>query len=359
MSKVISGIQQIGIGVTNVYSAWKWYKEFLGTDIRIFEDSTVAELMLPYTGGQPRERHAALTMNLNGGGGLEIWQYRGRTPLAPSFDVQIGDFGIYAIKIKCADTQLAYLSFVSKGVEPITKPQLNPAGINHFFVKDPFNNVFEIFESDSWFMKDGKPTGGVAGAIVGVSNIENSLKIYTQLLGYDKVLSDSTDKFNDLVGVPGGTGRFRRVLLTHSQPRKGAFSPLFGATQIELVQALDRTPEKIFKDRLWGDLGFIHLCFDIRNMASLEKECNDLGFPFTVNSNVKHNQNGSFDMGEAAGHFTYIEDPDGTLIEFVEAHRIPLLKALGINLNLDKRDPEKSLPRWVIKMMGFKKVKGL
>jgi len=359
MEKIISGIQQIGIGVTNVYETWKWYKEFLGTDIRIFEDSTVAELMLPYTGGQPRERHAALTLNLQGGGGLEIWQYRNRAPLAPTFDVQIGDLGIYSIKFKCRDINVAYTSFTSKGVAPLTKPQRNQAGINHFFVKDPFNNIFEVFESTSWFKNEGKPTGGVAGAVIGVSNIDNSYEVYSRLLGYDKILSDFSGKFNDLIGVPGGTGTFRRVLLTHSKPRKGAFSPLFGETQIELVQALDRKPVKIFKDRLWGDLGFIHLCFDIKNMESLEKECNALGYPFTVNSNVKHNKNGSFDMGEAAGHFTYIEDPDGTLIEFVETHRIPLLKSLGINLNLSKRDPEKPLPRWIINMMGLKKVKGL
>lgn len=359
MDKIICGIQQIGIGVSDVYTAWRWYKEFFGYDIRILEDKTVAELMLPYTGGQPRERHAAITLNLNGGGGFEIWQYRTRTPLAPTFDVQIGDYGVFSAKIKCFDIQVAYKSFVSKGVEPLTKPQPNPAGINHFFVKDPFNNIFEVFESTSFFQNDGKPTGGAAGAIVGVSNIENSLKVYSTLLGYDKVLSDQTGKFNDFIGIPGGTGSFRRVLLTHSQPRKGAFSPLFGETQIELVQALDRTPERIFKDRLWGDLGFIHLCFDIKHMDSLEKECNALGFHFTVNSNIKHNAKGSFDMGEAAGHFTYIEDPDGTLIEFVETHRIPLLKALGINLNLDKRDPERPLSRWIIKMMGLKRVKGL
>lgn len=359
MEKVICGIQQIGIGVTNVYETWRWYKEFIGTDIRIFEDSTVAELMLPYTGGQPRERHAALTINLQGGGGLEIWQYRGRTPLAPSFDVQIGDLGIYAIKFKCRNIQEAYKSFIDKGVTPLTTPQPNPAGINHFFVRDPFNNVFEVFESTSWFKNEGKPTGGVSGAIVGVSNIDNSLEVYSKLLGYDKILSDLTGKFNDLIGIPGGTGTFRRMLLTHSKSRKGAFSPLFGDTQIELIQAIDRPVNKIFKDRLWGDLGYIHLCFDIRHMDSLEKECNALGYPFTVNSNVKHNEKGSFDMGEAAGHFTYIEDPDGTLIEFVETHRIPLLKALGINLNLDKRDPEKSLPHWIINMMGLKKVKGL
>jgi len=359
MEKVICGIQQIGIGVTNVYEVWRWYKEFIGTDIRIFEDSTVAELMLPYTGGQPRERHAALTINLQGGGGLEIWQYRGRTPLAPSFDVQIGDLGIYAIKFKCRDIKIAYKSFVDKGVTPLTTPQPNPAGINHFFVRDPFSNVFEVFESTSWFKNEGKPTGGVSGAIIGVSNIDNSLEVYSKLLGYNKILSDLTGKFNDLIGIPGGTGSFRRMLLTHSKPRKGAFSPLFGETQIELIQAIDRPANKIFKDRLWGDLGYIHLCFDIRHMDSLEKECNALGYPFTVNSNVKHNEKGSFDMGEAAGHFTYIEDPDGTLIEFVETHRIPLLKALGLNLNLDKRDPEKSLPRWIINMMGLKKVKGL
>lgn len=359
MDKIICGIQQIGIGVTNVYDTWRWYKRFLGTDLRIFEDKTVAELMLPYTGNQPRERHAVLTVNLNGGGGLEIWQYKNRTPIAPSFDVQLGDFGIFAIKFKSVDIQVAYSSFTSQGVEPLTKPQENSAGIKHFFVKDPFNNIIEIFESKSWFKKDSKPTGGVAGAIIGVSNIENSLKVYSNLLGYDKVLSDKSGKFNDFVGIPGGTGEFRRVILTHSKPRKGAFSPLFGDTEIELVQSLDRKPEKIFKDRLWGDLGFIHLCFDIKNMSALEKESKELGFPFTVNSNVKHNEKGSFDMGEAAGHFTYIEDPDGTLIEFVETHRIPLLKALGINLNLDKRDPEKPLPRWIIKMMGLKKVKEL
>ena len=32
-------------------------------------------------------------------------------------------------------------------------------------------------------------------------------------------------------------------------------------------------------------------------------------------------------MGDAAGQFAYIEDPDGTLIEFVETHKVPLVKA--------------------------------
>ncbi|KAB2871447.1 MAG: VOC family protein, partial [Bacteroidales bacterium] len=42
MEKIIYGIQQVGVGVSNMRQAWKWYKEFLGFDIRIFEDDAVA-----------------------------------------------------------------------------------------------------------------------------------------------------------------------------------------------------------------------------------------------------------------------------------------------------------------------------
>jgi hypothetical protein len=62
-------------------------------------------------------------------------------------------------------------------------------------------------------------------------------------------------------------------------------------------------------------------------------------------------------MGEAAGHFTYIEDPDGTLIEFVETHKIPILKKIGWYLNLRKRNPKKALPKWMLSALRFSRVK--
>ena len=72
---IISGIQQIGVGTTNIIESWKWYAEHLNIDIRILEDDTVAERMLPYTGNAAQKRHAAIAVNLQGGGGFEIWQY--------------------------------------------------------------------------------------------------------------------------------------------------------------------------------------------------------------------------------------------------------------------------------------------
>ena len=74
----------MGIGVTDVHQAWNWYAKNFGMDIPVFEEAATAALMLPYTGGQPQDRHAILALNLQGGGGFEVWQYTSRTPQPPS-----------------------------------------------------------------------------------------------------------------------------------------------------------------------------------------------------------------------------------------------------------------------------------
>ena len=56
-------------------------------------------------------------------------------------------------------------------------------------------------------------------------------------------------------------------------------------------------------------------------------------------------------MGDSAGRFSYIEDPDGTLIEFVETHRVPIFKKIGWYMDIRKRDPSKPLPDWMVKAM--------
>lgn len=346
--KIICGIQQLGIGVPKMHEAWAWYKKYFGFDVRIFEEAAIAEYMLPYTGGKPRMRHAALAMNLQGGGGFEIWQYADRTPKPVGFEIQLGDLGIFAGKIKSANISAAFNWLKEKG-QNILGGMNDDNGYKHFFVKDPLGNLFQIVPSSNWFQRGKKLTGGTYGAIIGVSNMDKSIPFYQEILHYDQIVSDRTGVFDDFKELPGGNQKVRRVILRHSEPRRGAFSPLFGQSQLELVQTLDRKPRKIFENRYWGDLGFIHLCFDIRGMALLRKECQDKGHPFTVDAGD------NFDMGEAAGSFSYIEDPDGALIEFVETHKVPIVKKLGWYLNLRKRDPKKSLPRWMLKAMGFNK----
>jgi hypothetical protein len=101
----------------------------------------------------------------------------------------------------------------------------DPRGKEHFFVKDPYGNIFQIVTSITWFRNEKKPTGAAYGAIIGVSDIDRSIEFYTGILGYDQVSFDETDLFEEFATLPGGKHRFRRVMLRHSQPRVGAFSP--------------------------------------------------------------------------------------------------------------------------------------
>lgn len=348
---IISGIQQVGIGVENVHKAWSWYKKYFGIDIRILEESAPAEYMLPYTGGEPKNRHAALAVTLQGGGGFEIWNHKDFTPKGPVFDVQLGDLGIYAAKIKCIDVEKTFNWLKSEKQNIISEIQ-EVNGRKQFYVKDPFGNIFQIVPEESWCLNENKYTGGGYGAIIGSSDIDKSIEFYKQILGYDIIAFDNKGKIDDYSIFPGGDKQFRRVILRHSKARTGVFSELFGISELELVQVLDRKPEKIFKDRFWGELGFIHLCFDIRGMDILREKCKKHGCPFTVDTGAIF-KDSSFDMGDAAGIFAYTEDPDGALIEFVETHKIPVVKKLGISINLLKRAPEAPLPKWMLKAMRF------
>jgi len=353
---VISGIQQIGIGVENVAEAWKWYRDQFGMDCRVFEDEAEAKLMLPYTGGEPRSRHAVLALNLQSGGGFEIWQYKGRIPVKIKEEIRIGDLGIIACKIKVKNIQETLRLFQKNRILVPLSTSEDPSGKMTFFMKDPYGNIFQLVEATDWFMNEKKPTGGSYGAIIGVSDIEKSRVVYSDILGYDEVVYDSTGVFSDLSNLPGGEKEFRRVLLKRSKPFTGPFSKALGQSVIELVSSTGKPGKKIYENRFWGDPGFIHLCYDMRGMDELKSFCVNIGFPFTVDSKKSH-EGRSFDMGEAAGHFSYIADPDGTLIEFVETHKMPILKKFGWYFDLRKRDPDKSLPNWMVKTLRFSRVK--
>ena len=347
----IAGIQQIGIGIPDVQEAFNWYREHFGMDIPIFEEAAEANLMLRYTGGKPHQRHAILALNMRGGGGFEIWQYTSRTPEESTFQVHLGDLGFYCARIKTIDVKGSFEFLKSKAVNLISGLTKDAGGNETFYLRDPWNNLFQIVKSDSWFGKGFRLTGGQAGCMIGVSDMEKSKKFYADILGYDTVIYDREGVFEDLKNLPSGEHRVRRVLLKHSKPRIGSFSRLLGSSEMELVKVFDRTPRKIFENRFWGDWGFIHLCFDISNQAAMKKLCEESGYPYTVDSGPV------FDMGSAAGHFSYIEDPDGALIEFVETKRIPILKKIGWYLDLTKRDSTKPLPDWMLKALKFSRVK--
>ena len=354
MEKIICGIQQVGIGVSDAVQAWRWYRETLGFDTKIFAAEGVAEKMLPYTGGKPQPRFAILAYNLRGGAGFEIWEPKGRDLNYVSFKPMLGDLGIWACKVKSCDIDKAWTGLKEKGVKICGNISRKPDGKRHFFIYDPYGNLFEIEEDNYVFINEKKYTGGGNGAIIGVSDMDRSIRFYSTLTDYDNIVYDKTGIFEDLSDIPGGGFAVRRVLLSRSKPIEGPLCEIMGTSCIELVQRLPEgfdipVPKKIYEGRFWGDPGFIHLCFDIRNMNAVRYAALSLGHDFVCDGGR------DFKMGEADGHFTYVEDPDGTLIEFVETFKIPIMKKWGIYLHINPKNPKKKLPRILTKALRFLK----
>jgi len=304
--------------------------------------------MLPYTGGQPQKRHACIAISLQGGSGFEIWQFSERKPVPCPFEPAVGDLGILAAKLKCRDAA-AFRRELSAKWPACSELGALPDGTPCFWVKDLYGNWFQVVESGELFIDEKHLAGGIVGAVIGVSNMDASVEFYGRILGYDRVLSDTTGPYESGGFLPGGERRCRRVILGH-QPRAGAFSELFGTSTLELVQTLEGTPRKLYEGRFWGDPGFIQVCFDIVNMSAFKSFCAEQGHPFTVDSCPEGEV---FDMGEASGRFCYVEDPDGTLLEFVETYKIPVVGKLGWYIDMKKRDPRKPLPKFLFRMMGL------
>lgn len=341
MHHFLSGIQQIGIGVTDAEKAMHLYKLLFGMDVLIFDDVAKASLMTQYTGHKIYNRRAILTMNLQGGGGIEIWQFLDRSPLK-SNTIKLGDLGIYAAIIKSNDVKKSHLRLQNIDSITVSDIEICQSGSSFFWVNDS-ENLFKIISQNDWFQRGNHDLGGIVGSVIGVSNMSQSLHFYQEVLGLDIVLYDYEMHENN--------ASYRKVGLKKNATGKGAFNKLLGNVTIELVQLLDGNPVKIYQNRFWGDCGFIHLCFDVLDMDALKNHAENNNYKFSVDSNQ------TFAMDHSSGRFCYIEDPDGTLIELVETHKIPILKKIGWYLDLRKRNKERPLPDWIIKMLSLSKVK--
>ena len=144
---LISGIQQVGIGVPDAGESFKWYNKNLGLDIPVFDDIADAKLMVRYTNGSIRKRRAILAVNMAGGGGAEIWESKNPLPISCSFEPKLGDLGIFALKIKCQDL-MAFSK--SAPISLFRTPERKPTA----WLKDNYDNQLQLVEDDSWFLNN-------------------------------------------------------------------------------------------------------------------------------------------------------------------------------------------------------------
>jgi len=346
----VNGMQHIGVAVSNMDKVLPLYRKLFGMDIPFFDSIQPAPLMNVYTRNQTITKRASMVINLQGGCAMEVIQATSFVGVKNKNEFHWGDIGINSIIMKSRDVQNS-LNIIRTLVAECGEMTVRPDDRPVFSLKDLDGNIFQVTSDENWYSNNGHHSGGVLGCVIGVSNIESSLKLYADILGFDKVVYDQSGIFEDWKGLPGGDQRFRRVLLVASKPTGGGFAKVTGSNCIELVQALDRIPKKIFTGRIWGDLGFVHLGLDVKGMKRLGEELSAKGFPFTCDSNS------ALSMGKTKVHCVYIDDPDGVLIEMIEVFKVPIVEKWGIFLNVEKRNPLKPLPDFMLKALRFSRIK--
>jgi catechol 2,3-dioxygenase-like lactoylglutathione lyase family enzyme len=351
MFKRINGLQHIGVAVSNMDLSLRFYRKFFGLDIPFFDSVQPAPLMDVYTRNSTITKRASMIMNLQGGCAIEVIRPTSFEPVKSKHAVKMGDLGIFITQVKCKDIHISHAFCKANGASGLTAVAKDPIGRDTFYIQDPDGNVWQYLQGEQWYTNSGHHSGGVLGCTTGVSDMDKALKLYAGILGFDEVVYDSTNHFADWRSLAAGNEKYRRVLLTQSNQPGGGFAKVTGKTYIELVQALDRKPDYIFEDRIWGDTGYAHIGFDVKGMKAIGDDLAHAGYPFTCDSN------NALSMGNTKVHCTYIHDDDHTLIEMIEVYKVPIIEKWGVFLNVEKRDPLKPLPDFMLKALRFSRIK--
>jgi len=353
MKYVIQGIQHVGIAVSEMDASLKLYRKLFGLDIPFFDAVAAAPLMDSHCNGETIVKRASMVLNHQGGCAVEVISPTSFTPRGPVFNLAQGDLGIGCTTVKTPDIRVMHEHALSILPDSCDKELvMDPIGRLTFYMRDPDNNLFQILESDVWFTSTGHPSGGIMGCTIGVSDMEAAFKLYCDILGYDKVVTDVLGSFEDWAHLPGGEENYRRVILAQTSTGTGGFASMMGPTTIELVQCQDRKGRFIFDERIWADTGIVHLGFDVRGMKELGVQLEKDGFGFRCDTDD------ALSMGDHTSvHCTYIDDPDECWIELIEVHKIPIIEKLGIFMDVQKRTPSKPLPKWMLHVLRFNRIK--
>lgn len=348
MSK-IHGIQHIGVAVSDMERSLIFYRKVLGMNIPFFDSIQAAPLMQVFTRQEIVTKRASMVMNLKGGSAMEIIQATSFTPRPMPADFLIGDLGIFALHMRAASLPEAKNLLQQQRID-FSDEVADPLGKGRLALKDPDGQFIFIVEDDQIYEPTAHPIGGVGGISIGVSDI-SAAKAFYALFGFDQVLYEATDVFADFASFPGGEQSVTRVILGTKTAAQGPFGAVIGYSKLELISTPNRKGQKIFRNRIWGDVGFVHIGLDVVDMRGLAAQLAQKNIQLQCDSQA------ALSMGKTQVHCAYICDPDGVLIELIEVYKIPLIEKWGIFLNVHGKKAGKALPNWLIRLLRFSRIK--
>lgn len=338
----------IAVGTRDADKMFHFLKDAFYFDVLVSDQIGSQKAMAPYTAGAAMHRRAMMVVNMQGGGVFEILQPLDTPALPLQRPLQFGDLGINLVKIGSYDIKKSFRRLEQSG-HTLSVLVSDPFGRRTFFLRDFEDNLYQVVEAlpgqKHRCLDLANDTSGIAGCVIGVSNLTLATRFYCDILGYEYAasLEQSDNQWND--NFCGNSGVFECVLLRKPSMAKSLLATLLGPSEIELVCTAPE-PDKIrlLDGRRWGDVGFCHVALDSIHMDNTRHFLREHKLAVTVDTRINWS---GIDV-----EFLYVEDPDRTLVEVTYFRRIPLLKALGLYYDVGKKGM-KPLGRFWFYLIGL------
>ncbi len=321
---MINGFQHIGIGVRDRDKSYAFYKDVLDFSVPLSKHRGSCSGMLPVIGND-EERDVTIALNPYGGGLVEIFQYISKKPEEPEkIDFSSNGYLFFGLKVRNIN-KATNLIRDYRGAEIVGEPAdftpMKSRGWKTSVFRDIdgiYGILLEYPESNMGYGKGKARIGGVEYVAIGVSNLKQSMEFYINILGYDKIIYEAEGSFPEWECMFGKGRKLKRVLLKRSRKPEGIFKHFLRGGMIELIEVEGNDGKHMYEGRKWGDIGFMELCFDVTDIDKTLEEVTKKGAEIIV---PPYRQ----DMGmNTYATFSYIKDPDGSMLEFADIHRLPV-----------------------------------
>jgi len=321
---MVNSIQHIGIGVEDRERAFEFYGRGMGFSVPISNHQGNCRGVMPII-ERDETRKVIIALNPYGGGLLEIFQYISKKPLPrpQEVDLTYNGFLFYGLMVK--NLKKAIERVKQHGGSIICSPDYFTPLQNHNWKTAIFQDrdgiLFQMLEYPGSRVGYGEgklKIGGIEYVAVGVSNLLRSLEFYTRILGYDEVVYIYEGPAPEWKNLFGKDRKIKRALIKRSTKPQGTFKHFLRGGMIELMEVEGNKGKHNFEGRKWGDIGFMELCFDVTNLDATLEDITRKGAEIAV---PPYRQ----DMGmNTMATFSYIKDPDGSLIEFADIQSLPV-----------------------------------
>jgi len=322
--KMINGIQHIGIGVVNRDKTYNFYNNALGFSVPMSKNTGKCTGMLPVI-GKDEERNVIISLNPHGGGLIEIFQYITKTPLPipDEVDFSYNGFLFFGVKVKNIEKSLDTISKFNG--EAVTHSNYFTPMKDHNWNAAIFRDLDGIYgmaleypESNIGYGSGKSKIGGVEYVGIGVSHLKESIDFYSNILGYDDIIYTYEGNCPEWDTILGKGRKIKRALLRKSSKPHGLFRHFLGGGMIELIEVEGNKKKHNYEKRNWGDIGFMEVCFDVSNINETLEELTKNGAKVIIPPHTQY-------MGlNTNATFSYIKDPDGSMLEFADIASLPV-----------------------------------